>query len=161
MRAKVADGNPLAVLQDEDQQQKQDQREERGGYPHPAGAGPPDTVGWQRHAALAPILRCPHIGAGLWAARRLRCHQRLTSWDKSGSRGAPIGPDHFLKASLTFSPACLRSPFDSSARPSASRPASSVAWPVFFLILPLTSVTLLAALFSAPMIGLPSTCSQA
>src|SRR5690348_14718965 len=59
--------------------------------------------------------------------------------------------DHFLKASLTFSPACLRSPFDSSAWPSASRSASPVAWPAFFLILPLTSVTLLAALFSAPM----------
>src|SRR5690348_1632113 len=59
--------------------------------------------------------------------------------------------DHFLKASLTFSPACLRSPFDSSARPSASRPASPVAWPAFLFILPLTSVTLLAALFSAPM----------
>jgi hypothetical protein len=37
------------------------------------------------------------------------------------------------------------------ARPSASRSVSSVAWPAFFLMLPLTSVTLLTALFSAPM----------
>jgi hypothetical protein len=45
---------------------------------------------------------------------------------RSAKRGRLIPGDYFLKASLTFSPACFRSPFDSSARPSASRPSSLV-----------------------------------
>src|SRR5450759_51434 len=62
--------------------------------------------------------------------------------------GEPPG-GHFLKASLTFSRACLTFPLAWSALPSASICSLPIAAPVSFLTLPLTSVTLFAALFSA------------
>src|ERR1017187_5335413 len=81
-----------------------------------------------------------------------------TGWLRAGPGGRPPDgrpPDgeppggHFLKASLTFSPACLTFPLAWSALPSASNCSLPIAAPVSFLTLPLTSVTLFAALFSA------------
>jgi hypothetical protein len=44
VHAEVADGNPLPVFQDEDQQQQQYQGKQRGGHPHAADPGPPDHM---------------------------------------------------------------------------------------------------------------------
>jgi hypothetical protein len=51
--SEVADGNPLAVLQDEDQQKKQEQGKECGSYLHAAGARPSYLVSRQRYMVLA------------------------------------------------------------------------------------------------------------
>src|SRR6185437_15679186 len=67
----------------------------------------------------------------------------------------PGEPGHFLKASLTFSPACFRLPFTWSALPSPSIYGSSRALPVPFLTLPLAALILFLAL-SAALTAVPS-----
>src|SRR6478672_5539087 len=56
-----------------------------------------------------------------------------------------------LKASLTFSPACLTLAFVWSALPSASRSRLFVAWPTFSLAAPPISSPLLRSLSSLPI----------
>src|SRR3954471_5132490 len=65
--------------------------------------------------------------------------------------GAGYAGRDYLKASLTFSPACLRSAPAWSALPSASSRSSSVALPVVSLTLPLASCAAFEILSSSPM----------
>src|ERR1700722_1600687 len=65
-----------------------------------------------------------------------------------------------LRASLTLSPACLRSPLAWSPRPSASRRGLSVAWPAVFLAAPLTASALCAIFLAILIRGLPFTGSS-
>src|SRR5690348_6278321 len=77
------------------------------------------------------------------------CRSRVTASHVPGESG------HFLKASLTFSPACFRLPFTSSALPSPSMYGSSRALPASFLTLPLAAWALSFAL-SAALTAVPS-----
>jgi hypothetical protein len=68
MSTQEADLNALVVLQDEDEQQNQDQREEDGGYPGLADPRPLDRSAWHRHRSITRLLgRWRGIGAGLSA----------------------------------------------------------------------------------------------
>jgi hypothetical protein len=88
------------------------------------------------HDGLFPSFESPGIPGGSRVGKLTGpgngCREhlapiRFSASDGGDQRNARLGPGgHFLKASLTFSPACFRSPFDSSARPSASRPSSLV-----------------------------------
>src|SRR3954451_22298824 len=70
--------------------------------------------------------------------------------DPSG-RATGVARDYFLKASLTFSPACLMSALLWSPLPSAWRSLLSVASPSVSLALPSMPSPLLASLSSLPM----------
>src|ERR1700728_1229335 len=63
------------------------------------------------------------------------------------------GPGQRRKASLTFSPAFLRLPVTTSAFPSAFSRSFPVAFPASLLVLPLITLALFLAFFSAPMTG--------
>src|SRR5271165_4955563 len=84
-----------------------------------------------------------------------RCSRRT-----GGRRGLrtdsrrPRGSGHFLPASLTFSLACLRSPFTFSALPLPSSLGLPTALPVPFLTLPLAASALPFA-FSAALTAVP------
>src|ERR1035437_8954925 len=67
-----------------------------------------------------------------------------------------LDPQSLLKASLTFSPACLRLLTVWSLRPSRSICSSSLALPRFSLAAPLTSSFLFFNLSYQPIIGLLS-----
>src|SRR5450631_2839379 len=67
-----------------------------------------------------------------------------------------MGPQSFLKASLTFSPACLRLLTLWSLLPSRSICSTAVALPRFSLAAPLASSFLFFSLSSQPIVGLLS-----
>lgn len=67
---------------------------------------------------------------------------------------------YFLKASLTFSPACFKFPETSSTVPSASSDRSLVAFPTPLFIFPLALCNLFLILSSAPMVSLLSLAMQ-
>src|SRR5690606_13662706 len=135
----VGDRDARALLGEGDRRRAPDPRvaarDERplAGEPVPAHVGLLPVVGDRRHAGG---LTRP----GLLLRRDL----------------ARVGLGHW-KASLTFSPACLRFALAWSALPSASSFSSSVAWPAFSLILPCASSATLRILSSVPMSVPPST----
>src|ERR1019366_8623622 len=114
------------------------------------------------HVNLAEVAFCDLAGlrAVLWLASRklpLRARRRPSvvcaarTLPRAGSqRRVPERPvTYFLKASLTFSPAFLRSPLAWSACPSASKDSSPVTLPTPSLTLPLAFSAVFLALSSA------------
>ena len=93
---------------------------------------------WKVIMGRTSMLHCLSANPSNGAHRAFRAPRRSTAWRPEKS--------YRLTASLTFSPACLRSPAARSAFPLASRVLSLLAFPAASLTRPFTSCALFLAL---------------